>query len=114
MANYNTVAGLIQFDPTVREAGTQVVTDILIQSIGSGGANVKITLWPEFEKAKVEKGDFVVAQGKFEARDVNGTTYYNLSANTLVVNGKPVKKVETERLPKKEAEVEDDEQQLLF
>lgn len=85
MAVYNTVAGFIQFDVVERKAGDNDVRDVLIQAIGSGGKNVKITLWPENAGIEVEKGDFIVAQGKFSQESVNGKEYLGLSANKVLV-----------------------------
>lgn len=85
MAVYNTIAGFVQFDPNERDVNGQSVRDIVVQSVGSGGKNVRITLWPEFGNTSVKKGDFVAAQGKFTEANVSGKTYYNLSAGDLVV-----------------------------
>lgn len=87
MPSYNTVAGFVQFDVNEREAAGQTVRDVVIQAVGSGGQNVKITVWPEFASAAIAKGDYVAAQGKFTSEKVGDKTYNNLSASSLYVNG---------------------------
>ena len=83
---YNTVAGFVEFDPVERTIslsdGDKTVTDVTIQAIGSGGKNVKVTLW---EKSTAQKGDFLAAKGKFQVREVNGTEYISLSANHFMI-----------------------------
>lgn len=108
---YNTVAGLIQFDPEHREVEfddeTVEVTDVLIQAIGSGGKNVKITIWDD---VVLSKGQFLVAQGKFQVRNVNGKEYISLSANQWLAypDFNEVKK-KTTRRKKTEDTVEEDD-----
>lgn len=76
----------MQFDPAERTTNNgQDVRDIVVQAVGSGGKNVKITLWPEYGHVAVEKGTFVAANGKYTEDVVNGTTYRNLSASVLKV-----------------------------
>lgn len=82
---YRTVTGFVQFEPNEREANGQQVRQILVQQAGGEGANIRVTLWPEFEGVSVEKGDFVAASGKLTKNTVKGTTYLNLSARELVV-----------------------------
>ena len=85
MATYATVVGFIQFDPNERDANGQEVRDVVVQAVGSGGKNVRLTVWPEHGDTPLAKGDFVAAQGKFSAANVNGKEYLNLSVNDLVV-----------------------------
>ena len=87
MPVYKTIAGFVQFDPNERELPSkQKVRDVVIRPIASGDApNVRITVWPEHGAVALEKGHFVVAQGKFTESSVGGKTYYNLSASDLVV-----------------------------
>lgn len=87
---YRSVAGFVQFDVDEAEVNNQTIRRVTVQAVGSEGALVTITLWPEFEDVEVEKGDFVAASGKFEARP--GKTkageereFLNLSAYDLVV-----------------------------
>lgn len=107
---YNTVAGFVQFDPTERKTKTGTdVRDVVVQAIGSGGKNVKITIWPEFSHVALEKGTFLVANGKYTEDVVDGTTYRNLSASVLYTGTAQVKKE-----PEVEGALEDDEEELLF
>lgn len=85
MATYATVVGFIQFDPNERDANGQTVRDVVVQAVGSGGKNVRLTVWPEHGGTPLAKGDFVAAQGKFSQANVNGKEYLNLSVNDLVV-----------------------------
>jgi len=84
-AKYNTIAGFIQFDVNEREVSGQNVRDIVVQAVGSGGRNVRITIWPEYSAVALDKGMFVVASGKFTESESNGKTYLNLSASELLV-----------------------------
>ena len=88
MDEYITVAGLIQFDPRNREAAGKPVRDIAIKAIGNNKI-VNITVWPDHDNIILNKGDFVIADGKFTQRPGQNKqgeqqTYYNLSASTLI------------------------------
>jgi hypothetical protein len=97
---YRTVAGFVQFDVESAEVNNQTIRRAVVQATGSEGTLVTVTLWPEFEDVEIEKGDFVVANGSFEARDgKNGKTYLNLSAFRLIVQ-KPVEKGEPDVVKK--------------
>lgn len=110
ITTYNTIAGFVQFDPNERKTNTGTeVRDVVIQAIGSGGKNVKITIWPEFSHVALEKGSFLVANGKYTEDVVDGTTYRNLSA-TVLFTGTP----EVKKEPEVEGALEDDEEELLF
>ena len=87
MAEYRNFIGYVQFDVNDREVGSQKVRDFVIQPVGTGGGSLRVTLWPEFAGAKVEKGDSVHVQGKFSMNTSNGKTYANLSCTDLTVNG---------------------------
>lgn len=87
MAEYRNLIGIVQFDVNEREVGSQKVRDFVIQPAGSAGGSVRVTLWPEFAGAKVEKGDSVHVQGKLTQNTSGGKTYVNLSATDLIVNG---------------------------
>lgn len=84
-AIYRTVSGFVQFDPTERDANGQEVRDVLIQQTGSEGANIRVTIWPEFKDVVINKGDWLAANGKFTVNEVKGKKYLNLSANALAV-----------------------------
>lgn len=68
--------------------------DILVQAVGSGGKNVRITVWPEHGEKELAKGDLVAAQGKFTTNNVDGKQYLNLSASDLIVIPNPGKATE--------------------
>ena len=87
MSEYITIAGIVQFDPRERKAGDKQVRDVLIRAIGDN-RNYSITVWPEKANIPINKGDFVVADGKYSSsvgQNKNGeqVTYHNLSANTV-------------------------------
>lgn len=81
---YRTVAGFIQFDPDEAEASGQTIRRVLVQAIGSEGVNIRVTVWPEYDAVPLNRGDFIIAQGKFEKTTVKGNTYLNLSARSLI------------------------------
>lgn len=83
--DYITVAGIVQFEPRVRQAGDKKVRDIAIRSIANN-KTYNITLWPEQDNVPVAKGDFVVADGKYKPQAGQNkageqVTWHNLSAN---------------------------------
>jgi hypothetical protein len=87
MDEYITVAGIVQFPPRERKAGGKDVRDVAIRSIANNKM-INITLWPEKANITVNKGDFVVADGKYTqsmGQNKNGEqqTYHNLSAITF-------------------------------
>jgi hypothetical protein len=87
MDEYITVAGFVQFDPRNREAGGKPVRDVAVRAIGNNKI-INITFWPEHDMP-VNKGDFLVVDGKFTQRtgqnkQGESQTYYNLSASTIL------------------------------
>lgn len=87
MDEYITVAGFVQFDPRNREAGGKPVRDVAVRAIGNNKI-INITFWPE-QTMPVNKGDFLVVDGKFTQRtgqnkQGESQTYYNLSASTIL------------------------------
>lgn len=86
-AEYRTVAGFVQFDVETTEANNQQIRRIVVQSTGSEGSNVTVTLWPEWDDVEVNRGDFVVANGKFEVRPSNkdDRVFLNMTAARLIV-----------------------------
>jgi hypothetical protein len=82
VAEYRTVAGFVQFDPNVREVNGKNIQDALIQNI-SKNLDIRVSVWPEQQVGDIEKGDFLVAQGKYEEREAKGKTYRNLTASKL-------------------------------
>ena len=80
---FRTIAGIIQFDPNEREYNNQTLQDCVVKALGSQ-LLVKITLWPEVGDLTVAKGDFIVADGKYNEVVKDGKSYHNLSAKTVV------------------------------
>lgn len=88
MSEYITIAGIVQFDPRTRTAGSKTVRDVVIRAIGSN-KNFSITLWPEKDNITINKGDFLVCDGKHsqsvgQNKDGEQVTYNNLSATTVI------------------------------
>ena len=87
MSEYITVAGLVQFDPRTRQAGDKTVREVVIRAIGSN-QNFSITVWPEKANVVINKGDFLVVDGKHtqsagQNKEGAQVTYNNMSASTL-------------------------------
>ncbi len=88
MSEYITIAGIVQFDPRTRQAGDKEVRDVVIRAIGSN-KNFSITIWPEKSGIPVNKGDFLVADGKYTSsvgqnKSGEQVTYHNMSATTII------------------------------
>lgn len=88
MSDYVTIAGIVQFDPRTRQAGGKEVRDVVIRAIGSN-KNFSVTIWPEKSGIPVNKGDFLVCDGKYsqsvgQNKAGEQVTYHNLSATTIV------------------------------
>jgi hypothetical protein len=87
MSEYMTIAGIVQFPPRERQAGGKQVRDVLIRAIGDN-KNYSITVWPENGDITINKGDFLVADGKYSSsvgqnKEGAQVTYHNLSSNTI-------------------------------
>lgn len=87
MSEYITVAGIVQFDPRTRQAAGKEVKDVAIRSIANNKM-INITVWPEQQTHSINKGDFIVADGKYsqsmgQNKDGEQQTYHNLSASVL-------------------------------
>lgn len=87
MSEYMTIAGIVQFPPRERQAGGKAVRDVLIRAIGDN-KNYSITVWPENGNIPINKGDFLVADGKYSSsvgqnKEGAQVTYHNLSSNTI-------------------------------
>jgi hypothetical protein len=101
MSDYITVAGIIQFDPRERSAAGKDVRDVAVRAIGNNKM-VNITVWPENNDVPLNKGDFIVADGKFTSspgqnKAGEAVTYNNLSATVIYnltgsVSAQPKKK----------------------
>ena len=88
MSEYMTIAGIVQFPPRERQAGGKQVRDVLIRAIGDN-KNYSITVWPENGDITINKGDFLVADGKYSSsvgqnKAGEQVTYHNLSATTII------------------------------
>lgn len=88
MSEYITIAGIVQFDPRTRQAGDKQVRDVVIRAIGSN-KNFSVTIWPEKDNIPVNKGDFLVCDGKYsqsagQNKSGEQVTYHNLSATTII------------------------------
>jgi hypothetical protein len=88
MSEYVTIAGIVQFDPRTRQAGGKEVRDVVIRAIGSN-KNFSVTIWPEKSGIPVNKGDFLVCDGKYsqsvgQNKAGEQVTYHNLSATTII------------------------------
>jgi len=111
MSDYITVAGIIQFDPRERSAAGKDVRDVAVRAIGNNKM-VNITVWPENDSIPLQKGDFIVADGKFTStpgqnKEGEAVTYNNLSA-TVIHNLTGSVAAPTKKAAKKEAAVTSD------
>lgn len=90
--NYVTATGFVQFDPIERDANGKNVTDVTIKLPGGEKTYIKVTIWPEMNIPKIEKGDFVAVDGPFSSstyqdKDGNQRTSLQISAYSLNING---------------------------
>jgi hypothetical protein len=81
------IAGIVQFEPRVREVNGQTVREIKVRAFGRQ-QEYYITVWPEYGHVPLAKGDFVVVQGKrrtWEGNDREGNRrqFSGVSAKTL-------------------------------
>jgi hypothetical protein len=94
MSDYTTIGGIVQFDPRTRQAGDKQVRDVVIRDMSSK-KNFSVTIWPEKGAIPVNKGDFLVVDGKYSAsvgqnKAGEQVTYHNISATAIVrVAGDP-------------------------
>lgn len=92
-AQYRTIAGVVQFDPREGQAGGKDVRNITIRTAGLKEQSLRVsaTLWPSHGHVEVEKGDFVVLEGKFSrnegSKDGEKVVYNNLSVTGILVLG---------------------------
>lgn len=114
MADYMTVAGLVQFDPRTREAAGKTVRDVQIRAIGNNKM-ISITVWPEQGNIPINKGDFIVADGSYASKPGQNkhgeaVTYHNLSATTLInfSNNTPTSTPTTPAATPTQADTDDD------
>ena len=93
-AQFRTIAGVVQFDPREGNAGGKDVRNITVRTTGVKEQSMKVgaTLWPSHAHVAVEKGDFVVLEGKFSRnqgtnQQGEAVTYNNLSVTNILVVG---------------------------
>ena len=103
-AQYRTISGVVQFDPREGQAGGKDVRNITVRTTGLKEQSLRVsaTLWPSHEHVAVQKGDFVVLEGKFsrnKGNNQNGdeVVYNNLSVTSILNLGTldPGKEIET-------------------
>lgn len=86
---YASVEGFIQFDPQVRDANGQKVTDVTVKTQGAEGKLVRVTIWPELAVDGLEKGDWLAADGKLTISSYEGKNgpaqSIQISASALAV-----------------------------
>jgi hypothetical protein len=88
MSDYTTIGGIVQFDPRTRQAGDKQVRDVVIRDMSSK-KNFSVTLWPEKSNIPINKGDFLVVDGKLsqsvgQNKAGEQVTYNNISATAVV------------------------------
>jgi hypothetical protein len=69
--DYVVAAGFIQWEPEIREVNGQTVRDVKVHAIGSQKP-FRITLWPEYAGIALQRGDFIVAEGRLRTSVANG------------------------------------------
>lgn len=92
--SFRTLAGVVQFEPREGTAGGKDVRNITIRTTGLKEQSMRVgaTLWPSHAHVEVDKGDFVVLEGKFSRnqvknKDGEAVTYNNLSVSSILVVG---------------------------
>lgn len=93
-SQFRTLAGVVQFEPREGQAGGKEVRNIAIRTTGLKEQSMRVsaTLWPSHEHVDVQKGDFVVLEGKFSRnkgtnKDGEEVVYNNLSVSSILVLG---------------------------
>lgn len=103
---WRTLFGVVQFDPTERDANGKDVLSVTIRTTGvkEQSLQVSCTLWPSHSHlfGSIEKGQAVVVEGKFSVnkgtdKEGNPKTYFNMSVARILVLGSldPGEEVET-------------------
>lgn len=93
-SQFRTVSGVVQFEPREGNAGGKEVRNITVRTAGLREQSVKVgaTLWPSHAHIAVDKGDFVVLEGKFSQnkgtnQQGDPVTYNNMSVTNILVLG---------------------------
>ncbi len=94
---YRTITGFIQFDPEYRDVDSLNLTvrDFTVRNAGAEGDLIRVTVFPEFDDAEFERGDFVAIDGPFDKRIAQSKggdkrEYLNLRASRVFLNGELV------------------------
>ena len=100
---YRSFIGVVQFDPTDREVAGKDVRNVTIRATGlkDQAQLISITVWPSHAGVKIEKGDALIVDGKFQVNkgsdgEGNSKTYFNVSASRILNLGKTDPGVEVE------------------
>lgn len=90
-AQFRTVSGVVQFEPREGKAGDKEVRNITVRTTGLKEQSIKVgaTLWPSHAHVAVDKGDFVVLEGKFSQnkgtnQQGDPVTYNNMSVTGIL------------------------------
>jgi hypothetical protein len=93
-SQFRTIAGVVQFEPRDGNAGGKEVRNITVRATGVKEQALKVgaTLWPSHAHVAVDKGDFVVIEGKFTRnkgtnKDGEEVVYNNMSVTNILVLG---------------------------
>jgi hypothetical protein len=77
---YFVLVGRVAFDNGTRDVNGKTVRDVSVKS-SPKGTLVGCTIWPDIDASGIEKGDFVMAEGKYS---VSEKGYHNLSVSDIV------------------------------
>jgi hypothetical protein len=86
MSDYKSFTGIVAFDITEREVTGKTVRNVPMKLTNSANDTIiSVTLWPGLDSVEVNRGDFIVVEGKYKSAESNGKMYHNLSANSIAV-----------------------------
>jgi hypothetical protein len=93
-SQFRTIAGVVQFEPREGSAAGKEVRNLTVRATGVKEQSLKVgaTLWPSHAHIAVDKGDFVVIEGKFTRnngtnKDGEAVVYNNMSVTNILVLG---------------------------
>jgi hypothetical protein len=92
---FRCISGIVQFPPADAEVTGKKIRNITVRQTGvhdKEALRVQATLWPSHDGVKVEEGDVVVMEGKYntrngQTRDGEARVFHNLSVTRISVNG---------------------------
>ena len=87
---YMVISGRVAFEPEGRDVNGKAVIDVTVKSTPKQTL-VKLTIWPDVDGSSIERGDFVMAEGKYSTS--GDGKYHNLSVSDIGVL-KPLPKAE--------------------